>query len=322
MPPHPTPSLPATPSPATLLRERVRSVFAPLPKALTGEPKAIHQMRVAARRLRVALPLLARKPKGRRVKRAVAALRELARVAGGSRDLDVGAEILARQLHDLGASGPGATVLRRHLRQARARSRTRMVEGLLDLEMARLRRDLRAILHRGAEDIFTVSRRLALVRDAKGLALLEALAALPDRFVPASLHQLRIRAKRLRYTAELGQALRGQPNHAAALWKGMQERLGEIHDRSVLAAWLEGQAARADLRRQPALADTARWAQAAVLRSCRTRHRAFREANPESLVREALRAMGQKEPDPAPTVLRVHEAGRGTEMTSRRVPKA
>ena len=59
----------------------MRGVFRHLPKGLAGDEEAIHQMRIAGRRLRVALPLVARKPDGRRVKRALGVLRELTRTA-------------------------------------------------------------------------------------------------------------------------------------------------------------------------------------------------------------------------------------------------
>jgi hypothetical protein len=49
----------------------MRRVFKHLPKTLVGDQEAVHEMRVAARRLRVILPVLARKPAGRRVKRAL-----------------------------------------------------------------------------------------------------------------------------------------------------------------------------------------------------------------------------------------------------------
>ena len=67
-------------------------------------------MRVAGRRLRVALPLLARKPEGRRARRALRILRQLRTAAGTSRDLDVGVALFEERL-------PGA-------RRARPRGRT------------------------------------------------------------------------------------------------------------------------------------------------------------------------------------------------------
>src|SRR6476646_11094474 len=74
---------------ATVFRGKIRDVFSHLPKAMTGDEDAIHELRVAGRRLRAALPHLARKPEGRRVRRAILGVKELTRAAGASRDLDV-----------------------------------------------------------------------------------------------------------------------------------------------------------------------------------------------------------------------------------------
>ena len=52
-----------------LLQERIRMLFRHLPHALAGKAESVHQMRVASRRLRLALPLLGRKPDGRRLRR-------------------------------------------------------------------------------------------------------------------------------------------------------------------------------------------------------------------------------------------------------------
>src|SRR5262245_63162999 len=85
----PTPFFPARDVSTPLLRDRIRALFRQVPQGLAGQEEAIHQMRVAGRRLRVALPLLAKKPAGRRVRRALRVLRELTRAAGQSRDLGV-----------------------------------------------------------------------------------------------------------------------------------------------------------------------------------------------------------------------------------------
>ena len=57
-----------------------------LPAARAGEVSAIHQARVATRRLREALPLVARGAPGRKLARAV---RRLTRALGPVRELDV-----------------------------------------------------------------------------------------------------------------------------------------------------------------------------------------------------------------------------------------
>jgi CHAD domain-containing protein len=278
-----------------LLRERVRAVFRHLPKGLAGDEEAIHQMRVAGRRLRVALPLLARRPEGHRVHRALRVLRDLARTAGASRDLDVSLELLAERLRTLAPLDAEQRRLRSRLRGARAYSRTRMAEALMDLEIARLRRDLRAVLAKGAEDAFSVRVRLRDYRDEHGEALLRGFETLSTRFDPEALHALRRRARKLRYAAELGDVVRGggSESKAPALWKTLQERIGKLHDHHVLAGWLEAQAAAADKRADTALAEAARTQSTWARDVAGSLHRQLLEARPIEITTRALEAMGR-----------------------------
>jgi CHAD domain-containing protein len=278
-----------------LLRERVRAVFRHLPKGLAGDEEAIHQMRVAGRRLRVALPLLAKKPEGRRVHRALRVLRELTRTAGASRDLDVSLELLAEHLQNVAPLDAEQRRLRSRLRGVRAYSRTRMAEALMDLEIARLRRDLGAVLERGAEDAFSVRVRLRDLRDHQGEALLKGFDSLSTRFEPETLHALRRRARRLRYAAEVGDVLRGggSESKAPALWKTLQEKIGQLHDHDVLAGWLEAQAASADQKAEPALAAAARAECSWATSVAGTLHRQLLEARPAEIATQALEAMGR-----------------------------
>lgn len=276
-----------------LLRQRIRGVFRHLPKGLAGDEEAIHQMRVAGRRLRVALPLLARKPEGRRVRRALRVLRALTRTAGQSRDLDVSLDLLTEHLRSLPARTREQTLLRGYLRAARARSRTRMAEALMDLDIARLRRDLRAVLARGGEEVFAVKVRLRAARDEQGRSLLEEFEALAAAFDPVALHALRRRARRLRYTAEVADGVRGgSPSDAPPLFKTLQERLGSLHDHHVLSAWLQGQAESSAMRGRAAFAAEARalgrWAEAAA----HEQHAQLLETRPLDITRRALLAMG------------------------------
>ena len=87
------------------------------------------------RRLRVALPLLARKPQGRRVKRGRRIMRALTRSAGTSRDLDVGVGLFEERLRGRGEMDPERRLLRQRLRAARGRSRVRMAEALMDIDI-------------------------------------------------------------------------------------------------------------------------------------------------------------------------------------------
>jgi len=273
-----------------LLKERVRRLFRHLPKALAGDEEEIHQMRVAGRRLRVALPLLSQKPDGRRVERALSILKELTRAAGRSRDLDVGVELLEERLRSLDASRERA-IFRRRLRAARTRSRTTMTEALLDLEIARLRRHLRAIVARRAEGTFTVLVRMRELRDGSG-AFVGDLGLEVARYDAEGLHRLRRRTRRLRYTAEVSDAIRGQETEAPAIMKKLQDLLGRGHDAHVLAGWLGRQAWAAERAGDAALAEEARALEAFFHEKTQEHHRAFVDADPAGLARRALDALG------------------------------
>jgi CHAD domain-containing protein len=221
-------------------------------------------------------------------------LRTLTRTAGQSRDLDVSFDLLKDRLQSLDAPTREQAVLRTRLVAARYRSRTRMAEALMDLDIARLRRDLRVVLARKGDAVFAVKVRLRAVRDEQGEALIEGFQALSERFDPVALHALRRRARRLRYAAEVGDAVRGgEPSEAPALWKTLQERLGTLHDHHVLAGWLLAQAASGDKRGQAAFAGEARaqaaWAEAMA----ESLHGRLLEARPVEIATRALEAMGR-----------------------------
>jgi CHAD domain-containing protein len=272
-----------------LLKERIRALFRRLPKGLAGDEESIHQMRVAGRRLRVALPILARKPDGRRVRRARAVLRQVTRAAGASRDLDVITTLFEERLEEIDDVTPELQKLRQRLRAARSRSRARMAEALMDLEIARLRRDLRAVVARKGEELFTVMLRLRRTRDVGGAALLSAIRVLGDRFEPDALHRLRIRSRRLRYAAELNAAVKGESAEAADLLQELQDRLGHIHDAHVLALWFQRQRNSPQLE----LAAEASRQEAWFLEQARGHHHMLLQRNPTEIVERALEAMGR-----------------------------
>ena len=275
-----------------LLKERVRELFRHLPAALGGDTEAVHQMRVAGRRLRVALPLLARAPEGKRARRAQRVLRQLTRAAGAGRDLDVSLAFFEAQVPAGGAASPAQRTLRTRLRAARTRSRRQLAEALLDVDIARLRRDLRAIQAARGEVLFTVVLRMRGAREARGARLLERLSALGERYDVASLHEARKQVRRLRYSAELADALLGQSSPAAGLFKVLQEQLGAVRDSYVLGEWLGRQAKAAGARGQDALAAEASTLERLFLDMSHAQHRGFLEAPPAERVRAALLAMG------------------------------
>jgi CHAD domain-containing protein len=249
-------------------------------------------MRVAGRRLRVALPLLARKPEGRRTRRALRVLQQLTRAAGTSRDLDVSVALFDRDLPARVVTPGPARILHRRLRAARTRSRRRMADALLDIEIAGLRRDLRHLVGRGGDVLFTVVLRLRDSREERGARVLQALAALGDRYDPVALHEVRKMLRKLRYAAEVSEAVLGAETPAPGIFKSLQEQLGQIHDRFVLSEWLGRQAAASATRGPEGLSAAAGELQRAFLEQSRAQHRAFLDNDPAERVRAGLLAMG------------------------------
>jgi len=278
----------------SLVRERIRDLFENLPLAMAGREEPVHQIRVAARRLRVILPLAALKGRGRKVRRAVRDLKALTRTAGTSRDLDVARWLLPKVM------GPGAgqgsaerSALARRLRDARGRARRRLRDGLLDFDIAGLRAELRRILAQGGEERFSALMRVRFMREEEGAELLAEMAALGRRFDAEVLHEIRSRIRRLRYAAEFGAALASGAPEAAKRFRELQEVLGELHDAWVLARWLGRQKMLAvNAGRYEEAAEAERLESASDDLS-RALHERFLESAPVETVRRALELVGR-----------------------------
>ena len=271
----------------------MRRVFGELPGAVAGQEEPVHQVRVAGRRLRVSLPLLARKGQRQRVRRALAVLRQLTRTVGAGRDMDVILGLFDDRLAALKAPSAEQRALLSRLRTARARSRAQVADSVLDLDIDGLRRDLRRLQQGGASGSATVLARVDAVREEEGAELLRGFSQVGERYRPEALHALRRRVRRLRYAAEVGDAVRGNESRAPVLWKRLQDGIGVIHDHHVLAGWFEEQARAAEARGDTLLARAARRERSAVTRLGRLLHRALLETKPADLALRALQAMAR-----------------------------
>jgi CHAD domain-containing protein len=281
-----------------LLRKRAAEYARPFPKAFVGDEEAVHDLRVAARRLRVALPLLASQVDDARISSLGTAVRDVGRAAAESRDLDVIFGLLGPGFGE--APSEESRILARRLAAARRRSRRRLAEAMMDLDIAGLRRDLRTVAARGGEPLFVVLSRLRQRREALGERIQERLVALGGRFVAERLHDIRILCRRLRYVAELHAELKGVDTGGAAILKSVQDPLGSIQDGHVVAVWLREQAASSDRRGQGRVAAEARRLATAWRRAGRGYHRVFLELNPALLVRRALAAPAAAGAGPRP----------------------
>ncbi|HEX9185677.1 MAG TPA: CHAD domain-containing protein [Vicinamibacteria bacterium] len=276
-----------------LLEDRVKRVFRELPGAVAGQEEPVHQVRVAGRRLRVALPLLTRRGEGRAVRRALKVLRKLTRTVGEGRDMDVILGLFEDRLAAQKSASAEQRALLSRLRAARARSRGQVADRVFDLDIDGLRRNLRRILQGGAAESAAVLVRARALREEEGAAVLRGFSQVGERYRPDLLHALRRRARRLRYAAEVEDVVRGEESRAPALWKRLQDGIGVIHDHDVLAAWLEEQARLAEARDNAILARAARRERRVFVSLARLLHRALLETKPADLALRALQAMAR-----------------------------
>lgn len=215
---------------------------------LGDDPEAVHQARVAMRRLRSDL-----RTYGSLLEEAWAeSLRdELSAVAaalGDVRDTDVLLERLRNEATGLGDEDASAvaTLLGR-LEDERAAARKRLLKVLEgDGYVALLDR----LVEAARAPLVTQEAAQPALEALPGLAagpwrkLRKAVRALGRDPVDEQLHEVRIRAKRARYAADVAALVVGKPaSRFSKAVAGVQEALGDLQDAVVSEHWLRGAAA-------------------------------------------------------------------------------
>jgi CHAD domain-containing protein len=209
-----------------------------------NDPEAIHDGRVATRRLRSDLRTFEPFLDKEWAEQLRGELQWLTAELGDVRDVEVMRERLGRQADDAFSASDADRVqhVLRRLDADREAARTVLLSGLRSSRYAHVRSDLAAAV--GAPPLRKRARRDArdelgeLVHDRwRKLARdVKRLGATPS---DGALHHVRIRAKRCRYAAEACEPAFGEPaRRFARLLADVQDVLGEQHDAVVAGAWL------------------------------------------------------------------------------------
>lgn len=207
-------------------------LFATTPRLRDGDTDAIHDARVATRRLEAALPLGWSASSDGGWQEAAATVRRFGKALGRVRDVDVALE----RLPALEARVPTAVAtiasLRAMLAQEQWEQRRRLIKTLEGLALERLSnaRPPRAVSFLGDSRWPAVDRAMA----AQAEALRDAVIRASGVYFPNRAHHVRISLKKLRYVVEL---VAHDRRAALALkrLKRSQETLGELHDHQRLA---------------------------------------------------------------------------------------
>ena len=271
------------------MRENVQRLFDNLPGAKAGEEEPIHQIRVASRRLRVALPVAAQKPAGRRVQRSLKRLRALTRLAGQGRDFDVCAGLFDEEASRAEVAPTVVRLLRDQLATARDHAHKKLAKALAEFDATRLREDLDIVIARGGADSHEAAARLKTARGKHGRAVLEELRARRSVFAPLALHAIRRRCRWLRYAAELDRALFGGGAAGVKRFRDLQDLLGQLHDAMMLADWIAREATSWEVHGKHARAAAARVASAYFQHSAQNLHLRFLSAPTADWLEAALR---------------------------------
>lgn len=215
-----------------------------------SDPKGVHAMRVASRRLRSAFrdfkPYLRR----RKLAAAVGELKRIARALGAVRDIDVAImalEELQAEAPAANTEGIAALVLER--RAERETARAALVKAIKAKKLDELRAEFADALERALKPSGAGSKKKRLAASlsfgevapevvrARFEELRELSACLYQPFAVDALHRMRIAAKRLRYAMQLFATCLNEAlaEHAAEVAE-LQTSLGKLHD---CDAWLE-----------------------------------------------------------------------------------
>lgn len=216
---------------------------------LHGTPEAIHDVRVATRRLQEVLDLFAPALPPRERERLRRRARRIRKSLAEVRDVDVLVEVVGSLRADPARrTGRGLAALERKLlmsaaglrhglglfaRPAGVHSRGLRIEGI--------RKRATALL---ALPVASADRRTEVAAQRfAGARAREVRAALPAARSgrAAALHRLRVAVKRYRYCLETLEAWgRGPLEEEIARARGIQEKLGAVHDLDVLIEMAQG----------------------------------------------------------------------------------
>lgn len=234
---------------ACIARERLASVVDAREALERGEADALHDFRVALRRLRSWLRAYRPWIGDTLRKRTTRALRDIADATSAARDAEVAAA---------GMLGGHSEAMATELRDDAARARRRL-DRLLRRRFARANARAEADLRAADEASDAASDACARVASMRVVtarlvhehvdAIRDSLDAVDASLDPTTLHRVRIEAKRLRYLLEpLSDAAPGA-NDLVATLASWQDALGELHDAHLLGEHIAARRARRAARR-------------------------------------------------------------------------
>ena len=223
-----------------LLARRARALKRHLKEAVAGDGHGVHQARVASRRLREAVPVLAAGLENTKAGKARKKIRRITTALGSIRELDVTVALL----DELSRRG---TLPRLALEQVRAyvikerdKRRETMARRLERVNVSKLERRLGSLsdaLEAADGDLWKQTLATRLLKRSKRLE--SSVQEAGQMYQAERLHRVRLSAKKLRYAMEVA-AETGTPaaTQTVRTLKRTQDALGRLHDVQVLQTYV------------------------------------------------------------------------------------
>ena len=227
-----------------LFRTRLEVFIAKAERIHQDDVEALHQARVASRRLRELLPIL--ELDGDTARTLAARLKKVTRRLGVVRELDVLAIVIEELEQEQRYSSVALRLVGAAVAESRQAERKRLTEKLPLSKLERLGR----ALERAAGHVDSNEDQRSVPGQALGQAWMSALEARVSQrasgarsaieaagvvYLPERLHGARIALKKLRYAVELrSEARHRRATSDVATLKQAQDLLGRLHDLEVL----------------------------------------------------------------------------------------
>jgi CHAD domain-containing protein len=221
---------------------RHRALNKQLAAALEGDGHAVHQARVATRRLREALPVLGAALPSKRVRKLRRRMRKLTRLFGAVRERDVALKMLDDHQTGGAVDTPGAERVRKLVVDGRDAARNHLLDALDVHKATRWLADVKAFEDELGDPQVQANHNWQILLAQRLLRSTERLRhAIDDAgmlFVSERLHCVRVALKKLRYAVEIAGELSGRKLEATLNeLKAGQDALGELHDVDMLMCY-------------------------------------------------------------------------------------
>lgn len=220
-----------------LWARRLNALKQHLPDALEGDVRAVHQARVASRRLREALPIIGLPAPASQLRRVRRSVRRITRALGPIRELDVSMALLGEIASAHPAQLRAVVATRARVGDEREARRRLMLRELSEREVTQTLARLDSVDSYVEPASSEWRRALATRTLARAVALATAIDEAGVLYDLDRIHAVRIATKKLRYALELaGETRAAATARLLRQLKATQDHLGHLHDLQVLKA--------------------------------------------------------------------------------------